>query len=324
MNQRYPDISVILPVFNCEQFIKTAIDSILFQTYQDFELIILNDGSTDATEKIIHSFDDERIKNYKSRNYGIVYQLNKGIYLAQGEFIARMDADDISHPDRFKKQIEYLSVHKEIVAVGTNYYMINEDTKIINKKQAPPSQTECGFMAPLNSPILHPTLMIKKEVLQKIGGYDEKYNLIEDYELFNRLISNGYKLANVNEFLFYYRIYMNSINSQKEKYQQVKIYDYGSKLLKSRIKHNHSTNKHRVYFQLLLLEYYLGSITLSRKYFLKLLLIKPLIIFQIIRYLPLLILGNKVARFLREKKILFKINYFINSKLNIDLQRLFR
>jgi len=317
----YPKISVLLPVYNAEKYIKDAINSILIQTFQDFELVILNDGSTDKTEMIILSFDDNRIKYHKSENKGIVYQLNKGVELAAGEYIARMDSDDISLPARLSKQIEFMEQHPNVDALGTAYFRIDERGKKIGEKKVPSTHEECEFMATLNSPILHPTLMIKKDVIKEIGGYKKDFNLIEDYELFLRLIKSGYKMANLKEPLFYYRLNKATINSEREKCQQNAIYKYGNAYLLDKLSKEKSAT---ILLQLALIEYYLGTISKSRKYFFNILLNEPSKIFLVLRYLPILMLGDHITRFLLEREILLKLSYFMNSSFKTDMQRLFR
>ncbi|HGF9542707.1 TPA: glycosyltransferase family 2 protein, partial [Acinetobacter baumannii] len=121
-------VSVVLPAYNAELYLKEAIDSVLSQTFTDFELIILNDGSIDRTEEIILSYNDSRIVYVKNeKNLGLIGTLNKGINLAKGKYIARMDADDICLPERFKKQVDFLEKNNEIDLIGTNAIKINNN-----------------------------------------------------------------------------------------------------------------------------------------------------------------------------------------------------
>ena len=123
-----PKISVIMPAYNAEKYIKEAIDSILSQTFQDFELIVLNDCSKDSTEQIILSYTDDRVVYLKNEvNMGVAATLNRGLAVAGGEYIARMDADDISHPERFRKQARYLDAHPEVAVLGSNLECFNDD-----------------------------------------------------------------------------------------------------------------------------------------------------------------------------------------------------
>jgi glycosyltransferase involved in cell wall biosynthesis len=307
-----------MPVFNEEKFITSSIQSILDQSFEDFELIIINDGSTDSTEKIISKFSDDRIKYYNRSSQGIADQLNFGLKVAIGFYIARMDGDDISHTDRLLKQYNYLEKHTDIDAIGTNYICINEKGASLFKKNNPQTPDECKFIAPLNTPILHPSLFIRKDILLGIGGYDKDY-YVEDYELFNRMITGGYKLANLNEFLFYYRTYKDRAGSQREKKQQGLIYHYGKELLNSELI-NSEKKSSITYFQLALLEYYLGSIAESRKLFFTTMRINPRQIKNVLRYVPLTLLGDKIVKYLRRIRILRNVSMYINSKFGIDLK----
>jgi len=114
-----PVISVLLPIYNGAPYLVEAIDSVLNQTWKDFELIVINDGSTDDSAAIVHGYDDPRIRYYEHENIGLAATLNRGIDLAVGEFIARQDQDDISKPERFARQIVYLTAHPECVLIGT-------------------------------------------------------------------------------------------------------------------------------------------------------------------------------------------------------------
>jgi glycosyltransferase involved in cell wall biosynthesis len=128
-----PRISVVMSVYNGEKYLRQAIESILQQTYTDFEFIIIDDGSTDSSREIIQSYDDKRIRLViNEQNIGLTKSLNKGIRLAKGEFIARMDADDISLPQRFEKQVAYLDSHPEVGVLGTYANIIDHRGKIIN------------------------------------------------------------------------------------------------------------------------------------------------------------------------------------------------
>ncbi len=132
-----PKVSVIMSVYNGDKYLREAIESILNQTFTDFEFIIVNDGSTDNSLEIIESYDDERIKTINNKkNIGLTKSLNKALKFAKGKYIARQDADDVSLPNRFEKQVEYLDSHPEVALVGTSVYLIDENGKIIGKRIA--------------------------------------------------------------------------------------------------------------------------------------------------------------------------------------------
>lgn len=196
-------ISVILPAYNAEKYLRQAVDSILSQTYRNFELLLIDDGSTDSTPQIISGYKDERIVAIRNeKNLGLIATLNKGIKLSKGEFIARMDADDISLPQRFEKQLEYFAKHPKVAACGTWYYSFNgSSSKRIVKDDADWLRANLLF----TSCLCHPSTMIRKGVLTgNTIKYHEEYKHAEDYDLWIE-ISKMAALGNVQEFLFKYR-----------------------------------------------------------------------------------------------------------------------
>ena len=210
-------ISVLLPCYNSELYIGEAIQSILDQTYSNFELIILDDGSTDNTKLIIQGFEDIRIVLLsENENKGIVYQLNKGIENARGEYIARMDADDVSFPERLQKQVDFLEdiTNKKIDVLGTDAISIGIETKVIIYKNYKPKQI--SFLLNFYCPILHPTVMMRKEVFINGLKYPSEYKYAEDLALW-RLINNGKNIAILNESLLYYRIHPDQTNGNEKR-----------------------------------------------------------------------------------------------------------
>jgi glycosyltransferase involved in cell wall biosynthesis len=212
-------ISVILPVYNSEKYISEAIESIINQTYTNFELLVLDDGSTDTTLDIVQCFNDKRIKIFTSEeNHGIVHQLNKGIENSQGEYIARMDADDISLPERFEKQIEFLENvdNSKIDLLGTDALEIGENVKPIIHQNYLPSQI--SFLLNFTCPILHPTVIFRKRLFDKGFRYPYFYEYAEDYA-FWRIIDNGDNLAILPQILLQYRIHNTQTNKDEKRYK---------------------------------------------------------------------------------------------------------
>jgi glycosyltransferase involved in cell wall biosynthesis len=210
-------VSVLLPCYNSERYIGEAIQSILDQTYTNFELLILDDGSTDNTKSIITGFLDNRITLlFENENKGIVYQLNKGIEHAKGEFIARMDADDVSFPERFQKQIDFLNdiKNKQIDILGTDATSIGIETKDIQHRNYKPKQI--SFLLNFYCPILHPTIMMRKRLFINGLKYPSEYKYAEDLALW-RLVDNGKNMAILNESLLYYRIHVNQTNGNEKR-----------------------------------------------------------------------------------------------------------
>ncbi len=207
-------ISVLLPVYNSEKYISEAIQSILHQTYTNFELIILDDGSTDNTLSIVGNFDDKRISIFKSvKNFGIVYQLNKGIDNSNGEFIARMDADDISYPDRFHKQIEFLNINPQIDVIGSFAKKFGEDFGLMEYKYNRPEQI--SFLLNFYCYMLHPTVIMRKRIFSKFK-YSSDYPLAEDYGLWCQ-VNNGSNLYILDEVLLDYRIHNEQTNKSEKR-----------------------------------------------------------------------------------------------------------
>jgi glycosyltransferase involved in cell wall biosynthesis len=207
-------ISVILPVYNSEKYISEAIQSVLDQTYSNFELLVFDDGSTDNTLSIINDFQDDRIKIFTSdKNYGIVHQLNKGIDNSNGQYIARMDADDISYPDRFQKQIDCLNTNPHIDVMGTFAKKIGEDAGLIEYKYNKPEQI--SFLLNFYCYMLHPTVMMRKRIFSKCK-YSSDYPLAEDYGLWCQ-INNGSNLYILDEVLLDYRIHNEQTNKSDKR-----------------------------------------------------------------------------------------------------------
>lgn len=187
MIHKEPLISVLMPVYNGEKYLKQAIDSILNQTFNDFEFIVLNDGSTDRTEKIILSYGDQRIKYVKNEtNLQIVKTLNKGIDLAIGAYIARMDADDMCLPNRFEKQIQFMEQHKHVDVCGTWISTISKSSTIW---EYPITHEEIKASLLFNAALSHPSTLIRRSFFDTFR-YDSEYNKAEDYHLWCQAIES--------------------------------------------------------------------------------------------------------------------------------------
>lgn len=216
---RHPKISCILPVYNGEQYLKEAITSILEQSYDDFEFIIVNDGSTDLSEEIIQRFanKDHRIRYFKKTNSGLISSLNYALEKCKGEYIARMDADDISFPSRFKLQSDFLDSNPKTCAVGSAV----TEAKIINPFQVKrySGRKQCRFGLLFFNCLGHPSVMIRRSHLTKLNlRYDEGYPLAEDYKLWCEL-NKHYDIDNLNKILLYYRRHPNQVSTKEHRTQ---------------------------------------------------------------------------------------------------------
>jgi glycosyltransferase involved in cell wall biosynthesis len=210
-----PAISVILPVYNAEKYVALAIQSVLDQSFQDFELIIINDGSTDTSLGSIQKFSDPRIKLINQENQGLIKTLNTGIALAQSNYIARIDADDIwSDQDKLARQMEYLSQHIECVVLGTGAKIIDENGKEISSLHYPTSDTEIRSQLLISNCFIHPSVIFNKEICLKVGGFNPNEKHVEDYGLWLRMGLQG-TLANLPQELMSYRIHASSVTQQK-------------------------------------------------------------------------------------------------------------
>lgn len=201
-----PLISVLLPVYNGAADVQKSIKSILDQTFQDFELIIVNDGSTDGSACVLESICDPRIRLYHQSNIGLAGTLNRGIELARGVYIARQDQDDLSCPDRFEKQVAYLQKNQDCILLGTAAEIWVGDQKTDRAHDHPIEHSELAFDLLFNNPFVHSSVMMPRDAVLKIGGYstDKLRQPPEDYELWSRMARYG-RVANLAERLLIYR-----------------------------------------------------------------------------------------------------------------------
>ena len=207
-----PTISVLMPVYNGERFLSEAITSILTQTFTDFEFIIIDDGSTDGTGSILDFYSDPRIVRITHpRNLGIAPSLNDGIGQAKGDFIARMDADDISLPERFEKQIQFLGDHPEIGVLGGYVQQIDKQGIRFKIIKRPITNGLIKWRMCFKNPIFHPTAMVRSNILRQINGYRD-LKASEDYDLWQRM-SEKTQLANLDQIILFYRIHGKNIST---------------------------------------------------------------------------------------------------------------
>ena len=205
-----------MPVYNADRYLAEAIGSILDQTHRSFELIIIDDASSDKTREIIEGFakHDKRIRYIRNdERTGIVPSLNQAISLSRGEYIARMDSDDVAIATRLEKQVEYLEHHKDIALVGSDLTVIDANGKEIGTRIYPKTSAEILSKILFYNPVAHPAVMLRKSVLSSVGGYDPAFTFAEDYELWLR-IGKRYKFANLQEPLLKYRLHPAAIKSK--------------------------------------------------------------------------------------------------------------
>lgn len=216
--EKQPQVTVILPVYNGEKYLTEAIESILNQSYKNFELIIINDGSHDKSLLIAEKFKDKRIRIYNQKhNQGLAKTLNFGINLAKGKYIARQDQDDFSYPERLKKEVDYLNKNPKCGLIGTWAEIWKGKNKDTNRFLKHPATNDLLQLFLLfNNPFVHSSVIIRKKALNEIGLYstDKEREPPEDYELWSR-IAQKYDLANIPEILHAYRETPKSMSRSK-------------------------------------------------------------------------------------------------------------
>lgn len=216
-------ISILLPVYNSELFIKKTIDSVLNNTHKAFELIIINDGSEDNSLDIIKSYDDPRIKLYNKSNSGLIETLNYGIRKCKNEIIMRIDSDDIIHSQKIEKQLFRFKKDK-VALLGTEGYTINNAGEVDSSINLPSKHDDIlKAMMNYNASLIHPSIMVYKNVLQSVGLYSPKMKHAEDYDLFLRISKIG-KISNLNEKLIYLRKNENNISHLNAKEQIINTF----------------------------------------------------------------------------------------------------
>jgi glycosyltransferase involved in cell wall biosynthesis len=220
-----PLISVILPVFNGARYLSEAVASILGQSFGDFELIAVNDGSTDNSLEILKEYakQDRRIRVISRVNTGIAGALNDGIAAAAGQFLARMDADDVNLPRRFEKQVSYLIEHPECVLLGSRAMLTDPYgvPQYESKHKPAHEQIEADLLQGDGWAVLHPAAMMRAEAVRAIGGYRSQWVPIEDLDLFLRLTEIG-RAANLPDILLHYRQHPGSANHTRFAEQEEK------------------------------------------------------------------------------------------------------
>jgi glycosyltransferase involved in cell wall biosynthesis len=218
-NSNIPKVTVLMAVYNAEKYLKLAIDSILLQTFKNFEFLIINDASTDSSLALIESYDDHRIRLItNSENLGLVKTLNRGLKLAEGEYIARMDADDICDLTRLQKQIDFFEKNPDHVLLGASYILIDQDGKEKYRKIKPLSNIQVRWISLFRTVIDHPVAMFSSSLAKQLT-YNENYKTTQDYDLWLRMMQHG-KAAVLKEPLLSYRMHSENVSTQKKSLQR--------------------------------------------------------------------------------------------------------
>ena len=206
-----PSVSVVMPVYNAEPYLAGAIRSILGQTWEDFEFIIIDNGSTDSSPQTIQSFTDSRIRVVTNRvNIAPPPALNQGLRLAEGKYVARMDADDVSLPDRLAMQLRFMEAHPSCAAVGTQAVHIDEAGRKLYTPWYPTIMDAIRWRLLFTSPLGHSSVMMRREAVLCVDGYNETLRHAADYDLWFRLLARGYQITNLREILAQIRVHKGS------------------------------------------------------------------------------------------------------------------
>lgn len=207
MSAVHPRISVVMPVYNNERYLRTAIESVLSQTFGDFEFIVISESDTSSESRsMIDSYSDGRINHVRNESrLGMIESLNVGLRLAKGEFIARMDADDVCLPNRFARQLEYLNMHPDVGIVGSSSRIIDDSGSTVLVDMRPGNAVMSRWMSLFGPPLSHPSVMARTQVIRQIGGYDPRV-ICEDYDLWIRALEVT-KIENMPEILLVRRVH---------------------------------------------------------------------------------------------------------------------
>jgi len=215
-----PTVSVVMSVYNGQEFLSEAVESILGQTFRDFEFVVIDDGSADRTAEILAAFAarDGRLRVLRHENKGRTASLNVGISLAQGKYIARMDADDVALPHRLDEQVDFMERHPEVGLLGGVVEMINAQGQILHVTQPPLQDSEIKKAMLHYNPMCHPTVLIRKHIALEAGGYRMAFSESEDYDLWLR-ISERSRLANLSKPILQYRLHPGQASLRYVKHQ---------------------------------------------------------------------------------------------------------
>ncbi len=235
-----PKVTVLMSVYNGETHLRDSVDSILDQTYEDFEFLILNNASTDRTKEILELYDDPRIRLIDNdKNIGLIRSLNRGLGLAKGEYIARMDADDISLPTRLEKQVDFLDSHDSIGVLGIRSWIIDESGDTLIRANHPIVHNEILAKILLDNCFVHSSVMFRKKLIDTYGNYNNNAVLGEDYDLFLRL-SRVTQMANMAEPLHKWRKNISTGMSVVNRQEQIAVRD---RIRRSYLERNFSSDR---------------------------------------------------------------------------------
>lgn len=304
MSKAIKNISVLLPVYNGEKYIKSSVNSVLNQTFKDFELVIIDDGSEDNTSEIIKGFNDNRIKYFRTKHNGTSAALNYGIKKCRYEWIARIDSDDLNIPERLEKQVNYLSIHPECDVLSSWSVYFKDPGKILFFLKEPVTHHKIYKYLDLHNPINQSAMMIRKSILAA-NPYNKSLDCNEDYELMYRIRDNAV-FSNIPEYLVYTRL---RIDSRTKKGDRNNLYNmlYTNAFKKM----TDSKSKGENFYWATVtawLNYFYGDFRESRGYFRKSISLKNLTAF-FTTFLP-----DKYFHMFINSRLRYRIESFFQSK----------
>jgi len=217
-----PVVSVVMAVYNGKEFLREAIESILDQTFRNFEFVIINDGSVDGTDAILDDYArlSAHLRVYRQSNQGLITSLNTACQLARGTYIARMDADDIAFPDRLERQVSFLMTHANVAVLGGAAQVIDRSGRPISLIRYPTTNSEIKAALFTYSCFVHPTVMMSKDAFLALGGYRKPFLHAEEYDLWLRM-AERYELGNLADPVLYYRVHPQQITTSHLEQQVV-------------------------------------------------------------------------------------------------------
>ncbi|MFZ4115134.1 MAG: glycosyltransferase [Chthoniobacterales bacterium] len=226
MEQTPPLVSVLMTVFNAEEYLAASIESICNQTFDDWEFLIVDDASTDRSLQIVEEYalKDQRLRVIRNKiNKGQTACLNQGLSEARGKWIARQDADDLSLPTRLEQQIQSVTHHPNLVLVGTCGFIIDAHDRLMGLLDVPLRHEIIYWSAAIANPFLHTSVLFQTDVVRFLGGYDTTYRIAQDYDLWGRLMAAGYDTKNLSERLICYRHVNHSLSkgNQQQTLQEI-------------------------------------------------------------------------------------------------------
>ena len=240
---RPPRVTVLMAVYNGAAYLREAMDSILAQTFRDFEFLIVNDGSTDDSRAIVASYNDSRIRILDNpENIGLTRSLNRGLAEARGELIARQDADDVSYPRRLEMQVSFLDSHPHLALVGSQARFINEEGKPTPSRLWWKATTAAGirFQLLFDSPFIHTAVLFRRKIIwDALGGYDESFKTSQDFELWSRVLT-AFDAANMKEILVEFRSHPASTSANYSAANSLRVENVFANNLKAALGASHS------------------------------------------------------------------------------------